>query len=175
MQPMPCRVANARALRDRVSGIVDQCERVESRFIQTDVQFGQTGRRPWYLHSPIELLTPKLSGKFRMRLLMILRPPVFFTYWSGEQASFSDLADVVIELATGCASSAWVLSLYALHSWLACLFPERAQQELFLKSGYCLISSPAGTGIAQPVNGGFKLAGRWSLGDRDTSLRLADC
>jgi len=82
--------------------------------------------------------------------------------YGGEQALFSDLAAVVVELATGCASSAWVLSLYSLHSWLASLFPERAQQELFSDRGYSLIASPAGNGTAEPVEGGHRLSGRWT-------------
>jgi 3-hydroxy-9,10-secoandrosta-1,3,5(10)-triene-9,17-dione monooxygenase len=80
----------------------------------------------------------------------------------GEQRSFSDLADVVIELATGCASSAWVLSLYALHSWLARFFPKEAQHELFLNQDYPLITVPAGTGSAADSKKGFSVSGRWN-------------
>lgn len=82
--------------------------------------------------------------------------------FGGEPASLTDVADVVIELAAGCASSAWVLSLYALHNWLVSLFPERAQVELFSSQRHCQVTSPAGNGTAEAVEGGFRLSGHWT-------------
>ena len=49
----------------------------------------------------------------------------------GSELGFADLVRVTAEIGTVCGSSAWVYGVLAGHSWLICLFPIEAQQEIF--------------------------------------------
>lgn len=71
--------------------------------------------------------------------------------------------DVCAELAKGCASSSWVLGNIASHHLLLAHWPEQAQDEVWGASADTLVGSsyvfPAGR--AEPVDGGYRLTGRW--------------
>jgi hypothetical protein len=41
------------------------------------------------------------------------------------------LVDVAIEISGACAATGWLYSLISMHNWWACLFPKRAQVEVF--------------------------------------------
>jgi len=80
----------------------------------------------------------------------------------GWQAEFPEILDVVRRMAHGCASSAWTLGFYTLHSWMLALFGEQAQDEVFA-GGPVLCPAPlAPTGRGAPLDGGVRLTGRWS-------------
>jgi len=69
------------------------------------------------------------------------------------------------ELGRGCASTAWCYSLWATHNWWLGHFSERMQEEYFATGADTLFSSglnPLG-GTAVPVDGGFRVSGRWSF------------
>ena len=73
--------------------------------------------------------------------------------------------DVGWELGRGCGSTAWCYSLWAVHNWWLGHFPEKAQDEFFATGPDTLFSSglnPAG-GKAEPIDGGFRLSGRWAF------------
>ena len=73
--------------------------------------------------------------------------------------------EVGIELARGCASTSWCYSLWAAHSWLAGYWPLTAQEEVFGTSPDVLISSSLSPGksTCAPVDGGYRLSGRWEF------------
>jgi 3-hydroxy-9,10-secoandrosta-1,3,5(10)-triene-9,17-dione monooxygenase len=82
--------------------------------------------------------------------------------YGGAQGEFPEILDVVRQMAHGCASSAWTLGFYTLHNWMLSLFGEQAQDEVFA-DGPVLCPAPlAPTGRGTPVDGGFRLTGRWS-------------
>lgn len=65
-------------------------------------------------------------------------------------------------LATGCPASAWTLSFLVMHSWLLTRLPVEAHPDLFGEHGYALAPAPLNpTGTATPVEGGYRLTGRW--------------
>jgi alkylation response protein AidB-like acyl-CoA dehydrogenase len=65
-------------------------------------------------------------------------------------------------LATGCPASAWTLSFLVMHSWLLTRLAPEAHAELFADHGYALAPAPLNpTGTATPVDGGYRLTGRW--------------
>lgn len=65
-------------------------------------------------------------------------------------------------LATGCPASAWTLSFLTMHSWLLARTDPKAHGELFADQPYALAPAPLNpTGRATPVDGGFRLTGRW--------------
>lgn len=80
----------------------------------------------------------------------------------GAQMSFAEFLDVVRRMAGGCASSAWTLSFLALHVWLLCKFEPALQEEVFAGGALPMAPAPlAPTGKAEPVEGGYRLTGRW--------------
>lgn len=71
---------------------------------------------------------------------------------------------VLLEIAKTCMSSAWVLAVIGVHNWQMNLFDESAAQEVWGDDASVLISSSyAPVGKVTPVEGGFKLSGRWSF------------
>ncbi|MFB4315294.1 acyl-CoA dehydrogenase family protein [Actinomadura sp. 21ATH] len=69
------------------------------------------------------------------------------------------------EIGTGCASTGWLSVIYTLHNWILALFPEEAQREVWKDRPYGLIPCTlAPSGTAEPVDGGHRVAGRWSWG-----------
>ena len=73
--------------------------------------------------------------------------------------------EVGIELGRGCPSASWCYSLWVAHSWLAGYWPLQAQEELFAPGPDVLICSSLSPGrsTCTPVDGGFRLAGRWEF------------
>lgn len=73
------------------------------------------------------------------------------------------LAQCTRILATGCPASAWTLSFLTMHSWLLARLDPEAHDELFADHGYALAPAPLNpTGTATPVDGGYRLTGRWA-------------
>ncbi|MEU3609622.1 3-hydroxy-9,10-secoandrosta-1,3,5(10)-triene-9,17-dione monooxygenase oxygenase subunit [Streptomyces sp. NPDC035033] len=68
----------------------------------------------------------------------------------------------VKEIAKACGSTGWVASVLGVHPWHVALYDPRAQQEVWGEDPKARIaSSYAPTGRATPVDGGFRLSGRW--------------
>jgi alkylation response protein AidB-like acyl-CoA dehydrogenase len=80
----------------------------------------------------------------------------------GYQTSVRAYIDVMAELGRGCGSTAWVASLINVCAWLASLFPERAQQDVWGTNPDAWIAgSLAPNGTTVPVDGGWRVTGRW--------------
>ncbi|MBI4695674.1 MAG: flavin-dependent monooxygenase [Gammaproteobacteria bacterium] len=70
--------------------------------------------------------------------------------------------EVVIRLARGCPSSAWVLSVLGIHNWEAGLIDPRVAEALWKDDPDVRFSSSyAPFGKATRVAGGYRLEGRW--------------
>jgi 3-hydroxy-9,10-secoandrosta-1,3,5(10)-triene-9,17-dione monooxygenase len=85
--------------------------------------------------------------------------------YGGHGVELDAAFDVAWELGRGCGSTAWCYSLWTVHNWWLGHFPERAQEDFFAGGPDTLFSSglnPAG-GRAVPVDGGFRLSGRWGF------------
>jgi len=69
------------------------------------------------------------------------------------------------EVARGCASTAWCLSVYQQHSWIVAHFPEATQREtLAVEPNFHIAAVLAGRGKARKVDGGYELSGFWPFG-----------
>ena len=80
----------------------------------------------------------------------------------GYQTSVRTYVDVISELGRGCGSTAWVASLINVCAWLAALFPERAQRDIWESDPDAWVAgSLAPNGAAVPVDGGWRVTGRW--------------
>lgn len=93
-------------------------------------------------------------------LFRILRPRSF----GGHEADYGVFAEVVMELARGCGSSAWNFSVLAMHEWFLALFPEAAQRSTWGADPDTLVAAAfAPQGKARRVDGGYRLSGRWQF------------
>ncbi|MFI0351164.1 acyl-CoA dehydrogenase family protein [Actinomadura sp. 9N407] len=85
--------------------------------------------------------------------------------FGGAELGFEDMAAACREVGAECASTGWLSVIYTLHNWMVALFPEQAQAEVWERRPYALIPCVlAPTGTAEPVDGGYRVTGRWSWG-----------
>ena len=82
--------------------------------------------------------------------------------FGGYQTDIHTYIAVMAELGRGCGSTAWVASLLNVCAWLASLFPERAQRDVWGGGPDAWVAgSLAPNGSATPVDGGWRVTGRW--------------
>jgi 3-hydroxy-9,10-secoandrosta-1,3,5(10)-triene-9,17-dione monooxygenase len=82
--------------------------------------------------------------------------------FGGYQTSIRTYVDVLAEVGRGCGSTSWVASLVNVCAWLAALFPERAQADVWASNPDAWIAgSLAPNGEAVAVEGGWRVTGRW--------------
>lgn len=126
----------ARKLRPALVARMEECERNRCIPDATMADFQEAGF--------FRILQSRDYGGFEMD------PQVFYA--------------VSLELAKTCMSSAWVLSVIGVHNWQINLFDAEAAEEVWRDSSDVLISSSyAPVGRVTPVEGGFRLSGRWSF------------
>lgn len=72
--------------------------------------------------------------------------------------------EATTEIAAACGSTGWVCGVVGVHPWQLALFPEETQAEVWGEDPTTLVSSSyAPTGTVEPVDGGYRLRGRWSF------------
>lgn len=82
--------------------------------------------------------------------------------YGGFELDFDVIPGMGAIVARGCTSTAWVLTFLAMHNWLLAMYPESVQDELFAERPYALAPGALSpTGRLTPVDGGFRLTGRW--------------
>ncbi|WP_406448180.1 flavin-dependent monooxygenase [Streptomyces sp. NBC_00876] len=95
------------------------------------------------------------AGVFRM-----LQP----VRYGGLEADPVDFYRVVREISAVCCSTGWVASVLGVHPWQLGLFPQQAQEDVWGEDRDTRISSAyAPVGRLTPVDGGYRLTGRWSF------------
>lgn len=95
----------------------------------------------------------KEAGFFR-----ILQPK----RWGGYEMSPNVLNRVLMELARGCPSSAWIVMVLGVHPFEVGLLGERCGEELWGQDSTRLVSSSyAPFGTVERVEGGYRLNGQW--------------
>lgn len=95
------------------------------------------------------------AGVFRM-----LQP----ARYGGLEADPVDFYQVVRAISAVCCSTGWVASVLGVHPWQLGLFPGRAQEDVWGEDQDTRVSSSyAPVGRLTPVDGGYRLAGRWSF------------
>jgi 3-hydroxy-9,10-secoandrosta-1,3,5(10)-triene-9,17-dione monooxygenase len=84
--------------------------------------------------------------------------------WGGYEMDLHTFYDIQIVLAEGDMSPAWIYGVVGLHPWLLAMLDDRAAQDIWGKDSATLIcSSLAPGGTATPVDGGYRLSGRWKF------------
>ena len=82
--------------------------------------------------------------------------------YGGYEMHHTVFFDVAMELAKGCASSAWFQCLMAVHNWEMALVGQELCDELWAENpDVQLSSSYAPFGKVEKVEGGYRLKGRW--------------
>jgi 3-hydroxy-9,10-secoandrosta-1,3,5(10)-triene-9,17-dione monooxygenase len=94
------------------------------------------------------------AGVFKMRV------PVRY---GGYESDVRTVSRVVAELARGDGSTAWTVAVWSISTWIAGLFPDSTQDEIFTGPDVrvCGILSP--TAIAVPADGGIIVNGKWAF------------
>jgi alkylation response protein AidB-like acyl-CoA dehydrogenase len=82
--------------------------------------------------------------------------------FGGYELPLEEAVSITATLAEGCGSTGWVQGVYADHCATLGMFPGGAQTDVWGESPDSLISSgfkPSGNAV--PVDGGYRLSGRW--------------
>ena len=83
--------------------------------------------------------------------------------YGGHEVDFQTQCDVLAEIARGCPSTSWVATILSAMSWLAGVFPDEAQDEIFADGDPRISGVFSPTGTAVPKNGGLVVNGRWGF------------
>jgi 3-hydroxy-9,10-secoandrosta-1,3,5(10)-triene-9,17-dione monooxygenase len=96
--------------------------------------------------------------------------------FGGYETDIRTYIAVMAELGRGCGSTAWVASLINVCAWLAALFPERAQQDVWGGGPESWASgSLAPHGEAKAVEGGWRINGKWPWASGCLHAQWAAC
>jgi alkylation response protein AidB-like acyl-CoA dehydrogenase len=80
----------------------------------------------------------------------------------GSEVSLAIYADIIEALAKADGSVAWCLAQAVTCSLMAAFLPDEAAMEIFGCPTAVVASGPGTPGVAVPVEGGYRLTGRWS-------------
>ncbi|MFD4660046.1 acyl-CoA dehydrogenase family protein [Kitasatospora sp. NPDC058444] len=83
--------------------------------------------------------------------------------YGGYESDMRTVVDVIAELGRGDGSTAWVMAVYAISSWMAGLFPDEVQDEIFADPDVRVSGILSPTAVAVPVEGGVLLNGKWTF------------
>ena len=82
--------------------------------------------------------------------------------WGGYELDILTYFEMQMALGEGDMSVAWVYGVVGVHPWFVALLDDRAAKDIWGKDDTTLIcSSLMPTGVAKPVDGGFRISGRW--------------
>jgi alkylation response protein AidB-like acyl-CoA dehydrogenase len=82
--------------------------------------------------------------------------------YGGLEADIDDVIDATLPIAEGCGSTAWVAMFGLVHNRHMVGYPDEVLEEIFGGGRYIIeASATMPPGRAVPVEGGFKVSGRW--------------
>ena len=118
-------------------------------------------------------LTPAIVDALRdAGLCRLLQPKRF----GGSETSIRTFLEVTSEVARGCGSTAWVSSLINVCAWLASLFPEQAQRDVWGATPDAWIAGSLNPiGETTKVDGGWRVTGRWPWASGCLHAQWAAC
>lgn len=92
-------------------------------------------------------------------LCYLLKPKKY----GGPEVRVDTVFETASVLSRGDGSAAWVWTVMGVHDLFLAYFPEQAQQEYWANDRTMSASSFAPSGRLTPVDGGYKLSGKWSF------------
>ncbi|MFE7131870.1 acyl-CoA dehydrogenase family protein [Streptomyces sp. NPDC057638] len=89
--------------------------------------------------------------------------------YGGYESDTRTLVEVAAELGRADGSAAWTTAVYWIPTFMACLFPDPVQDEVFATDDVRICGTLSPSGLAAPVDGGIVVNGRWGFvsGARD--------
>jgi len=85
--------------------------------------------------------------------------------FGGYEIDTQTFIDIGIALSEACTSTGWVTTFYMEHNWMIGQFPPETQDAIFGQQPYILApASISSTGVAEKVEGGYRINGRWGWG-----------
>ena len=85
--------------------------------------------------------------------------------FGGYEFGMETFMKIGVALGGACTSTAWVVTFCMEHNWLLALFNQQAQDDVFGKQPYMIAPGAlAPKGMATPVDGGYRVSGRWEWG-----------
>lgn len=94
------------------------------------------------------------AGVFRMRVPK---------RYGGFESDARTLVDVTAELGRADGSLSWVVSVYSIPTWMAGLFPDHVQDEVFAEPNVRICGTLSPSAMAAPAEGGIVVNGRWGF------------
>src|SRR5262245_61933443 len=79
--------------------------------------------------------------------------------YGGYESDMRTLVDVIAELARGDGSTGWTMAVWAISTWMAGLFPDEVQDEIFAEPDVRISGILGPTAVAVPADGGVTLNG----------------
>lgn len=106
------------------------------------------------------------AGRISDAVIDAFRDAGFFTAMrpreaGGSAIGFGAFIDIVRTLSRGDASAGWVAAFLISHEWLLTRLNARAQEEIFAEGPALAAAVAAPPGKAEPVEGGYRVTGRW--------------
>jgi alkylation response protein AidB-like acyl-CoA dehydrogenase len=83
--------------------------------------------------------------------------------YGGYECDTRTLVDVATELGQADGSASWTASVYWIPTWMACMFPDEVQDEVFSTPDVRVCGTLSPSAIAAPVDGGVVVNGKWGF------------
>ncbi len=83
--------------------------------------------------------------------------------YGGYECGARTLVDVAAELGRGDGAAAWVTSVYWIPTWMACMFPDAVQDEVFATPDVRVCGTLSPGAMAVPADGGVVVNGKWGF------------
>ncbi|MER7763290.1 acyl-CoA dehydrogenase family protein [Streptomyces sp. NPDC097619] len=83
--------------------------------------------------------------------------------YGGYESDTRTLVDVAAEIARADGSTSWVASVYWIPGWMAGLFPDHVQDEVFTTPDVRVCGTLSPGGMAAPTDGGIVVNGQWKF------------
>ncbi|MEU9701224.1 acyl-CoA dehydrogenase family protein [Streptomyces sp. NPDC047981] len=106
--------------------------------------------RRWVPEENVELL--EKAGVFRAAV-----PRRF----GGLDLPLADQVEIFTEIARGCGSTGWLSVAWVTSGWMATLYPDRTQEEVFAQPSVRISGGFTPSGMVTPTEGGYLLNGSW--------------
>ncbi|MEZ5557838.1 MAG: acyl-CoA dehydrogenase family protein [Pseudomonadales bacterium] len=85
--------------------------------------------------------------------------------FGGYEFGMETFMRIGMALGEGCVSTGWVTTFCVEHNWLLALYNRQAQEEIFGSQPYIIAPGTLSPkGVATPVDGGYRVTGRWEWG-----------
>jgi alkylation response protein AidB-like acyl-CoA dehydrogenase len=81
--------------------------------------------------------------------------------YGGYELDFQTQCDVLAQIARGCPSTSWVATIFSAMGWLAGVYPDEAQDEIYATGDPRMSGAFSPTGTGTPKDGGLVIRGRW--------------